>query len=81
MAKKDDEEVTVGRMAASTEPVQAEDQKGKDLPFPGYDNATVGDIMVVAVNGDDRTRDRILRYERSHRERDSIIQPLVNWNS
>lgn len=57
------------------------DQDPDKEPFEGYDKATVGDILKRAKDMTDEQRRQILRYERTHQKRPTLIEALVNWNS
>lgn len=61
-------------------------QEARDLatdapPFKTYEKATVAETLREAKNMDDEGRARLLAYERTHKNRDGVIEPLVNWNS
>lgn len=53
------------------------------LPWPDYDDMSVGDIVARArtQGADAATRARILAYERANKNRTGVITPMVNWNS
>ncbi len=50
-------------------------------PWEGYDEATVNDVLARLDSLDEGQRERLLAYERAHRNRSGIVTPLVNWNS
>lgn len=52
-----------------------------DLPWPGYASMTVDQVLAHAKTVEHALRQRALAYERKHRKRADVIQPLVNWNS
>lgn len=53
-----------------------------DKFWAGYDSATTGEILTtVAKNGTEEFRKEVIEKEKKGKKRDSIIVPLVNWNS
>lgn len=50
-------------------------------PYEGYNKETVGDILKRAKNMTKGQRGHVLAYERSHQNRVTLVEALVNWNS
>lgn len=53
------------------------------LPWPGYDLLNVGEVLRSAerFRSDRQMIERIIGYERAHKNRKGVLVPLVNWNS
>lgn len=50
-------------------------------PITGYDGLTAGQIIQMSKKWDKATVDRALDYEKKHKNRETVVQALVNWNS
>lgn len=54
----------------------------QDQPVPNYDDMTQGEVLLAVKKIKTvEERDRMLSYERAHKNRDVIVTTLVNWNS
>jgi hypothetical protein len=52
------------------------------LPVTNYDRMTVGELTLAIKNiKTDEERNRWLDYEKTHKNRQAIVDLLVNWNS
>lgn len=50
-------------------------------PWEGYSKMTVGEVLKKAKDVTPEQRKAAIAYERSHSKRETVIQPLVNWNN
>lgn len=55
--------------------------ENKEKFWAGYDKLTIGEILTIAAKGNDDRRRRIVEHEQKGRNRNAVIEPLVNWNS
>lgn len=62
-------------------PAQAAPANSFPEPWPGYDDLSVAEVLARCEIMTDAQREQVRRYEELHKNRKSVIQPLVNWNS